>query len=128
MTNDQVVRYIYPQPQVSADSVTSNPIAAAGVEELTKIVNAVTERQLDALERVDVRVAKLRNMVAERKALLVAAIEEYETLADKVAQGSDIMARAVDDMHAMFERAMRPTPETEEAKEAEEAEDKKPGA
>src|SRR5262245_15936521 len=125
MTNDQVVRYIYPQPQVSADSVTSNPIAAAGVEELTKIVNAVTERQLDALERVDVRVAKLRNMVAERKALLVAAIEEYETLADKVAQGSDIMARAVDDMHAMFERAMRPTPETEEAKEAE---DKKPGA
>jgi hypothetical protein len=32
------------------------------------------------------------------------------------------MAKAVDDMHAMFEQAMRPTPE------AEEAEDKKPGA
>ena len=122
MTSDRVVRFVYPQPQVSADSVTSNPIAAAGVEELTKIVDAVTKRQLDALERVDVRVAKLRNMIAERKALLVAAIEEYETLAGKVAQGSDIMAKAVDDMHAMFEQAMRPTPE------AEKAEDKKPGA
>jgi hypothetical protein len=122
MTSDRVVQFVYPQPQVSADSVASNPIAAAGVEELTKIVDAVTKRQLDALERVDVRVAKLRNMIAERKALLVAAIEEYETLAGKVAQGSDIMAKAVDDMHAMFEQAMRPTPE------AEKTEDKKPGA
>ena len=69
MTSDRVVRFVYPQPQVSTDSVTSNPIAAAGVEKLTTIVDAVTKRQLDALERVDVRVAKLRNMIAERKAL-----------------------------------------------------------
>jgi hypothetical protein len=49
MTSDRVVQFVYPQPQVSADSVTPNPIAAAGVEELTKIVDAVTKRQLDAL-------------------------------------------------------------------------------
>jgi hypothetical protein len=61
-------------------------------------------------------------MLAERKALLVAAIEEYETMAGKVAQGSDIMAKAVDDMQAMFEQAMRPTPA------AEEADVKRPGA
>jgi len=118
MTTDVVRIY----PQVVADSATSNPIPISGVKELTKIVDAVTKRQLDALERVDGRVANLRKMIAERKALLVAAIEEYETLAGKVAQGSEIMAKAVDDMHAMFEQAMRPTPE------AEKAEDKKPGA
>lgn len=96
--------------------MTSNPVFpyVPYPDQLRETIAGMTQKPRATLNELEQRIATLRELIATRENLLVAAISEHDGIAHMAAVAIANMHEEMDSISDTFRRAMRPTPIAED--------------